>query len=527
MLCLLIAGLSRSLASDTAFLSASHGQLSYGMAAHPKDPKAEGVFLIGVAKIFFILTSYGTYFILPRILGSTSEFGRFASVINISVVVNSVLIVTCVQSVSRFTAAGIPGVRRQVLLGAGLLATLLTLAGVLASPWVARDLLLDKELTSALRVVSLLPVVYVVYGVHIGALNGEQLFRKQALFDISSSVLRTLGTLVPAAIGYGYFGSVCGLAAGALALALFSVFPHRRREGSRVAVGKLWLFALPLASYHLFANGVLQVDLVVLKSALAKQLVEHAHTLTQASEKASSAAGLYRAAQAVASAPYHALLSTAFVLFPLLSQLKARGDEAQAQQALQKALRFALLLTLGLAAVISGNAKGIFRLSFPSDYLVAAPALSVLVFAHAIFALVVLQSTALNSDGRPVLSTLCSASALLLIVLLIPQMMSRTDALLRTAYGTLAAACLGLATSTALVRARFGVTPPVAVALRASAAACASWFAAKAIPQTSPLESVGALAVGAVVYFGSLVALREVRLGEVVLLWHQLVPKKQ
>ena len=175
---------------------------------------------IAGAKAYFIITSYAVQLLLPRIFGEAKEFGLYSATMSGVAILTNVLVVSTIQSVSKFVSEDESraettlrqGLRIQALVGGVLAGALFALA-----PAIAR-LLLDDQLTPLLRIASVVVFAYALYAATVGSLNGRHLFAKQARLDITFSTVRTTGILVGAALGVGAIGAVAGFATASVVI---------------------------------------------------------------------------------------------------------------------------------------------------------------------------------------------------------------------------------------------------------------------------------------------------------------------
>src|SRR5688572_11927838 len=150
---------------------------------------------------------------LPRFL-STTEYGRYALAMSFVSFINNVLIASTVQSVAKRVSESeghAPARLRQGLTIQLVLGLVLSGALILSAPMLSR-FGYSEELAPLLRVVALVPLFYALYAALIGSLNGRQLFKRQALLDMTFSTMRTIGILGTAVLGFGALGSVSGFA---------------------------------------------------------------------------------------------------------------------------------------------------------------------------------------------------------------------------------------------------------------------------------------------------------------------------
>jgi len=473
---------------------------------------------IAGAKAYFIVTSYAVQLLLPRIFGEAEEFGLYAATMSGVAILTNVLVVATIQSVSKFVSEDEgraestlrQALRIQALVGGVLAGALFALA-----PAIAR-LLLDDQLTPLVRVASVVVFAYALYAATVGSLNGRHLFAKQARLDITFSTLRTTGILVGAAVGIGAIGAVIGFAAAAIVIvtvALFWVGTGRSREDASIPRSRWLGFMAPIWAYQICLNGILMIDLQVLKRTATELALEGAAAGSAAVDLANQYVAYYRAAQTFAFVPYQLIISMTFIVFPMISKATSLGDEAAAKSTIQHAMRLSLLMLLLVAAPISGAAEGVMRIAYPAEYVVGAGALGTLVFGVCAFALFAVAATAISGAGKPSLAALVAAVALATVVVATRTLVIRAglgeSTLRAAATGTSIGMGVALVLSGVILHRTFGVFIPWPTWIRAGVAATAGYVASHAIPHASILGAIVALGTGVLAAFATLVMTRE------------------
>ncbi len=483
-----------------------------------EDARRAGRGLVSItgAKGYFIVTSYAVQILLPRIFGEAKEFGLYAATMSGVAILTNVLIVATIQSVSKFVSEDESraevtlrqGLRFQTLLGGALALGLFFLAPVIAR------LLLDDQLTRLLRVASVVVFAYALYAAVVGSLNGRHWFSKQARLDLTFSTLRTVGILAGAALGLGAIGAVAGFATASatiLSISLIWIGFGQRGEGIPI---RRWLgFMAPIWAYQVCLNGILMIDLQVLKRTATEMAFAGTEASQAAVDIANQYVGYYRAAQTFAFVPYQLIISLTFIVFPMISKATSIGNREAARTTIQHAMRFSLLLLLLVAAPTSGAAHGVMQLAYPAEYLAGAPALSILVFGVAAFALFAVAATAISGAGQPSLAAMIAAVALLAVVVANRVLVMRAglgaQTLEAAATGTAIGMVIALVLSSLALHRLFGVFIPVATWVRATLAAGAGWAAASATPHESALMALVALAAGFTSSLAVLIVTRE------------------
>jgi stage V sporulation protein B len=474
---------------------------------------------IAGAKGYFILTSYAVQLLLPRIFGEAKEFGLYSATMSGVAILTNVLIVATMQSVSKFTSedesraevALRQGLRIQALVGG-----ILALALFVLAPALAR-VLLDGQLTPLLRVASVVVFAYSLYAAAVGSLNGRHLFAKQARLDLAFSTLRTTGILGGAALGLGAIGAVAGFATAATTIVTISLIwiglGKPGAPGEKIK-RRRWLgFMAPIWTYQICLNGILLIDLQVLKRTATEIALTGADTAQAAVDLANQYVAYYRAAQTFAFVPYQLIISMTFIVFPMISRATSIGNRDAAQSTIQHAMRLSLLLLLLVAAPTSGAAEGVMRIAYPGEYLVGASALAILIFGVAAFALFAVAATAISGAGKPSVAALIAGVSLVTVIVANRALLMRAGLGERTleaaATGTSIGMCVALILSAWVLYRQFGVFIPILTWARATLAAFAGFAAARAVPHDSIVLAVLALAVGFVASLAVLVVTRE------------------
>lgn len=478
-----------------------------------------GLVSIAGAKVFFIITGYAVQLLLPRIFGEAKEFGLYSAAMSGVAIFNNVLIVATIQSVSKFVSedeSNAPSTLRQGLRVQAVLGGALAVALFLLAPSVSR-LLLDAQLTPLLRVSSLVVFAYALYATAVGSLNGRHLFGKQARLDITFSTLRTAGILGGALLGIGALGAVAGFAVAATSIVTVAlIWVGWGRRGRSVPLSRWLAFMAPIWVYQIFLNGILMIDIQVLKRTVTELALEGSASTQAAVDLANQYVAYYRAAQTFAFVPYQLILSMTFIVFPMISRATTVGDRRAAQATIQNAMRLSLILLILVAAPISGAAHGVVRLAYPADYVAGAPALSVLIFGVAAFALFAVAATAISGAGRPSIAAAIAGFALVTVAVANRSLILRAglgpDTVRAAAFGTVIGMVVAVVGAAIAVRVRFGAFIPMTTWARGAAATAAAFFAAHAIPNDSPVLAIVALAAGFIAALAVLVLTRELTL---------------
>lgn len=508
-----------------------------------------GFVLMGASKLYFIVTSYGIHFALPRIFTTTDAFGLYATVMAAASVLNNVMIVATVQTVSRFVSQGQGAPRARLAQGLviqGVLATAVAGAVVILAGWLSDSLLKDARLQSLLWILAVVVFCYGLYAAVVGYFNGLRAFSKQSSLDLVFSTLRLTGVVAGAWWATGFFadglgqarGAVWGFAGAAMSILVIGVvlMLSDGRRWDRVAPGVplgQWLgFLGPLWLFHGALNGMLQLDVLALKGSLVYALTGAGMPAAQAAVESSEWVGRYSAAQKFAFVPYQLILSLTFVVFPLVSKATWAGDERSARRVVTSALRFSMLAAFSVAAPIAGAAKGIVGLAYPEAFSSASAALEVLALGVAAFSLFVVSAAILNGAGSPVRSALLALAGCGLVAVFVPAAVRFEGAgsatlLSRVAMVTSFGMFVVSGAALWLVRVRFGGAVTWLTAMRTAVASAVAFLAARLVPNGDAWWGLLSLALGFVSYLFTLFVLRETSKAEIRTALHSLKHRGQ
>ena len=459
-----------------------------------------GVLYLTISKFYFILAGYAIFFGLPRLLGE-ELFGLFAIINSIVAILNAALVYGTIQMVSKFVsqeeehggAVLKSALKLQVAVGGSIFA-----AYYFSAPLIARCHN-DPDLVPFLRLSSLIVICYAFYAIYMGYINGRKKFGLQATLDMSYSTLKMLFMLSLAAVGFGAAGAIGGFAIAAFVLLVIAVIVcGGRQAGGFVRTIELFRFEAFIIVFTLITNLLLQTDLQLIKMRPPQALVGvSSYTLV----------AHYAAAQRLAFIPYQAIIAITFVLFPYVSRLTFIDDRARLVEYIREALRYSLIILIGIGVLFATNSEGIIRLIFPSGYEAAAPALSLLVFGIVFFSILYINATIISGSGKPAHSFLLAFGTWVIDAILNYNLIPRYG-MMGAAFSTTTAMLCGLAGSALYVRLKFGTYLPLVSALRICAAGAAVGAISLMLP-CAGLAILAKLAVLSLAYVTFLFLLRE------------------
>ena len=495
----------------------------------PKEKDAvqvagRGVLYITFAKLWFMLTGWALVFGLPRIFkwasgGDADQgqvlFGAYKLVIMGVSFINNGIITGTIQAVSKFTSEDdtqADAVKRTALKVQGILGCSLSLVYIAFAGLIA-GALQSPDLAYLMRLSAGIIAAYSIYAVFIGAFNGKRQFNRQALFDITYATIKTALIVGLAAAGFQVLGTVLGFLIASTLIMIAAAAVSGLGTDSGFPAKRYLRFAAVLIIYTFFLNLVMSIDLFLLKGLSSRLALADGISAEAASEIGKALAGKYGAAQGLAFIPYQAILSIAFVAFPLISKVTFMGDQEKTKQYIGNAMRFSAILIVGIATVFAALPSQSLGLIFQPEYQVASKALAVLTLGIAAYGLMVVGNTVLNGAGRPfkalgvVLATLIAVTAG--VLLFIYRAGPNDDALTAAAAGSAAGMTVGMVLSGIVVYRQFGAFLPWRSAVRIVVASGIALFAGRMMPNLGKVVTLAECAAVFALYLVVLIVIRE------------------
>lgn len=526
-----------------------------------------GGLAIALAKLYFIITGLVQQIALKHILG-LAGYGALGRVQSLASIVYNPIVATGIQGVSRAVSgsadADQPAAQRRALALHG--AAIVPLAAVFfaLAPQLAA-LIRAPHLTSALRVVATVVLLYGLYAPLVGVLNGKRRFSWQAGLDGLAATLRTIGLLGGAyalmAAGRGVEGALSGFALSVcivLGVALAVAGLGRSGAGASSApvlrdtrTRAYGLFVLPLFGGQIALNLLLQSDLTLLGRFAADAAAElltpppvleaiagsvHARAALEVLESTSARAadalaGGYRAAQLFCFLPYQLLLSVTFVLFPMLASAERDGDKEAIARYVATGVRLAMVLAGMMVSVTAGLPGPLLTLVFGADTAaLGAQAMAVMALGLGAFAIFGILSTVLTSLKHEVLSAVLTLAALALVVVLCAALVRGRpfgpDMLVVTAGATGASLVTATLLAGLLVKAKARAVVAPLTLVRVLGATTLAIVVARALPQPGKLATLAYAVLVVLAYVAALTLSRELTKADATLVASVLAPRR-
>ena len=516
-------------------------------AASSAAAVGRGGLAVFAAKAYFILIGFVQQTVLRLAIGDAS-YGALSRVLAPANIIDNVVVTSSIQGVSRAVAGA--GDRREEALRAALrihtpLAFLVAAAFFLASPAYAA-FQEAPHIERPLRIAAGVVLLYGLYAPLVGAINGRSLFTKQAALDTIFATLRTVGLVGVGAffaryVSTGVDGAVTGFVAAALLIVPLALrwagtgrpsTPEDARSPSVPRPSSYLLALAPLALAQLFANGLMQADIVVLGKFLSKAALASGLEGQAAIESADEWVASYRFCQFFAFLPYQLVLSIAQILFPMVARAHAEGDRASIERYVARGARIAMIacgLFVTVLVAIPGSVLGLAFGAVVAER--GAATLRVLVLGQGAFTLFGIGTTVLASLGRERISA--ALSLVLLAVMSAAVWVASSRAafgeaqLMATAQSTTATLAVGFFAMALVVKRFAGAFVPLATFLRVAAAVGVAFAVGLRLPRFGMLLTpvIALVAVGA--YVLALLAMRELGGEELAALRAKLTRRKR
>lgn len=443
-------------------------------AAATRNAGRGGIAVLG-AKVFFLLTGFAQQPLL-RVAVGLGDFGALAQALVVANTVNSVLVASGTQGVSRAVAAA-PGYEDEALRSALRvhvpIAFIVAGAVAVAAPIYAGFERAD-DVTAPLLVMAVVAFFYGLYSPLVGYLNGRNRFTLQATLDVIFATLRTIGLV---ALGRmfvvrgmsGALGITWGWVAAAVCIVPLAVrwtglgkAPAAGAASHGILQPRAYLaILLPIAGAQLCTNALLQIDIALLGRFLSESAAAAGGVGAGTREAVKSWVAIYKECQTFAFLPYQLLFSVTLVLFPMLARAKAEGDSAAVRQYVARGARLAAIFGGLLVGVVVAMPEGMLAFAYGSaDAARGADVLRLMVLAQGAFSMLGIATTVLTSIGRERTAALLTLAAVVAVgvacTVAVPGAAFGHTQLLRSTEASGAALLAALVVAGGIVHARTG-----------------------------------------------------------------------
>ncbi|MBI4854727.1 MAG: oligosaccharide flippase family protein [Acidobacteria bacterium] len=408
----------------------------------------QGTIYITAAKLYFIVSSYAIYFVLPRLI-SSDLFGIYGFVISIVSIVNVVLVTGTQQTVSKFVSedyrkANI--IKSKALKIQAVIASTITLIYFLSAPLIAK-IFNDPLLIRPLQISALIPMFYSLYAIYVGYLNGQRKFLRQSILDIAYSTLKAVAIIALALATNSVNGAIFGFAIAVIIALMLAPFVSgksvNQEENSNFSATTFLRFQSELLGAILLSNLLQRADLILIKKYIS------ADSIT-----ANKMAGYYTALMTIAGVTYQAIVSVAFVIFPIISKASFEEQKDEVKNYIRQTTKYTLMLMALSATIFSSNARVVLEVLYNKEYAIGATSLTIAAYGLMFFGLIYILTTIISSSGKPRVSLIVGIITLTvsvsLNILLIPEY-----EIIGAALATTIAMFVGVITATIYIHSTF------------------------------------------------------------------------
>ncbi len=259
------------------------------------------------------------------------------------------------------------------------------------------SLLNDPALTGPIRLASFVVLTHGMYVVLAkGYLNGRKMFKQQSYIEAANSFFKVLCAFLMVLLGYGLFGIITAYIVAPL-IAFMIILKYMKKKSPKIIVkystlASLVKFALPVTLFYATITLTMELGLLMVKSLLAG---DH---LT----------GIYTSASSLSKVTLTVFSALPFTMLPSISSATAAGDSQLVKKYINQSMRYATMVLLPIAVLISAYAKQIIVLLYSQAYVAAAPVLSILIFGFVFFALFMALCAALFGANKPGIAMIAS-----------------------------------------------------------------------------------------------------------------------
>lgn len=371
-----------------------------------KQSRLSGALALTIAQAIVLVLGYITHPLIGRFLGQAS-YGVYGVVLSLQSIVGLLLTLGVPIAVSRFVARDEDHARstlQQALRIQTLIALIVAVTTFSASPLLAR-VLGDLALTNYIRLMAGIIFLQAYYPIFLQFLSGLQRFNRQALLMSAYAVAKLVGALFLLFI-FGIYGAFLGFAVGGALAGVLGWWWTWRVGGSVYQ-------KLPLRSFLQF-GGVYVLTLVGIQILISLDLF-----MVKALLHDDVQAGYYNAAVTLSRISYMLLQALAFILLPSVSALTKPGaSHDQAAAFIAAAIRYLIMLIVPSVAIAAATSQPLVSLFFSSDYLAAAPILSVLMVGLGSLAFYLLLINVVAGAGKAMVGLGVTAGLLVMSAVL-------------------------------------------------------------------------------------------------------------
>ncbi len=476
-----------------------------------KNVVARGTVYLMVAQLTIMLSGYLIHIGLARMLG-VEIYGDLGFILSLVLITKTFFLTGVPRAVTKFISEN--RTRADAVLKAGAELQLI-LIGICLSIYLffsenIAHLFRDPSLAGLIRLSAFIVLPLGIYGIYSkGYLNGIRQFKNQAISETVHSIFKVIFAFLLVYLGFGLFGAIAAYILAPL-IACMVVLRFTKIKKSDHKFNKLTLlkFALPLTLFYAVTITTNDLGLLAVKRILQQDILT----------------GYYTAANTLSRITLSVFTALPMTMLPSISASVAKRDYKLTKKYINQALRYTVLILFPVTVLISSYSTQIMNLLYSSEFMKAAPVMSILVFAFTFFSIFMILCSFVAGANKPMLTfifaSLSLAVCLILNIILVPLL-----ALRGAAIATLAAAIFGFLLASVYVLTRFKtLISPVSLA-RITLATAIIYILSRFL-YSSGIMFIGYFILLVLVYLFVLIVIKEITKEDLEIAFSSLSPRK-
>lgn len=362
-----------------------------------------GIFFLVTAWAIWIVTGYIINIGLGRSLGP-EVYGIYGTVMSVLLWFEIFIITGIPYAVQKFVSSDVENAY-SILWTAGLIQCIMILCMLCGSFFTApllAKIFKDDRLVLYFRIAFINILFYGIFYLFVSFQNGLQNFGKQALlltvYNVSKLLFIFLSILIFQSLVSIFLAMTVGSIIGSL---VGYILINDKKRHPLYNKKQLISFAFPVLIYSLATNLFLYIDFWIVTVYLGKTV-----------------SGYFFAASTIARIPYFFVLSLTAVVLPAISSKLVSHSFQEVKDIIQSACRMLLLISVPVGILTTIYNKDIILILYQSAYESGGVIVSVLIWGMIFLAYLLLLSTIINADHRPIISVCIVMTAIVVDILL-------------------------------------------------------------------------------------------------------------
>ncbi|MDD3486800.1 MAG: flippase [Candidatus Moranbacteria bacterium] len=357
---------------------------------------AKSFLWVALSEILYNLSGYIIHAVMGRVLGP-ADYGRFGIIVTLTTMTIVLIGQSVPTAMSKYLSEIfeskpnlIPVIKKQTAKIQAVIVGTVTVAFFLLAPLLAR-VLGDPSLTNLFRLSTLVIPAFALASFYFYYYTGIHKFKIQAFLKTSRGIWRLVFIIGLALFlksrGYALEGAILGYIIAPLSIFIeaYSLDPYKKLK----AIGnfewrKLAVFAWPVTIFLIAYQLLNTIDLYLVKGIL------HSDVQT----------GLYNAAYTVGAIPYNLFYALTIILLPSVSKTTSENNSAETKKIVSHSLRFLTMFLVPTCLLMAYFSLPIINIFYSSKYALAAPVMTLYVFAEGFQTVFYVLTFILNGAGK-------------------------------------------------------------------------------------------------------------------------------